>query len=249
MKNPRGIDATLRRRLLAPGLLLLAAGGILLFSRATASAAQDLVAWVSGYGPWALALYILSVAGTVVLLIPGGVLPMGGGFLFGVAKGTSLFVLGEILGAVLAFGIARLFLGPPLRRYFGANPRLAVMKASLSGEGWRIIAMTRMVPFFPFKLSNYFFGSMGVPFKAFFWGTLLGTLPLSLLLVYLGSLTASLATLDQGGFREHPWGAALLLGMGLVGIAGLAWMSRRVARAYRKRMDELDLPVQLEREG
>jgi uncharacterized membrane protein YdjX (TVP38/TMEM64 family) len=229
---------TMKRKWIGAAVALSLAGGLFLLSEEASSAARRLIDRVASAGPWAFLMYVIAVTISVLILLPGGLLPMGGGFLFGVSQGTLLFVLGEMLGAMAAFGLARHFLGNRVRRFFRKHARLEVLQASLTGEGWRLIAMTRILPFFPFKLSNWFFGSMGVRFRDFFWGTLLGTLPLSFLLVYLGSLTAEVASLGEGGTFRRPGTLAFMIASGLGGLAGLAWLSRRVGRDYRTRLQE-----------
>jgi uncharacterized membrane protein YdjX (TVP38/TMEM64 family) len=225
-------------------LLLLAAGAGMAFSSEIAEGFRRLLAYIPALGPWAYLVYSAVVAAVVVLLIPGIAVTMGGGFLFGVVKGTALFMIGEMAGACLAFAIARLLLGPRLRRYFLRHPRMGILEGLLAGEGWKFIALTRMTPFFPFKLSNYFFGSTSLRFRDFFWGSLLGTLPLSVAVVYLGSIAADLTSLEKGSLRDSPWALGLSLGTACLAVAGMAWVSRRAGRAYREKLAALGIDSQ-----
>jgi uncharacterized membrane protein YdjX (TVP38/TMEM64 family) len=56
--------------------------------------------------------------------------------------------------------------------------------------GWRTVALVRLVPLIPFKLSNYVFGWSRVPLRDFVLGTLVGVVPYSLANAYLGSAAA-----------------------------------------------------------
>lgn len=190
-------------------------------------------------GLWGLALYCALIAVSMVLLLPGLFLSLLGGFLFGPIKGTALFMLGEITGASLAYWIGRLFLGPRARKHILNHPKLGFLSESLAEEGWRFIALTRMIPLFPFKLSNYFFGVSGFRFAGFFWGTVLGTLPLTFTLVYLGSLITDLTGIENGGVPASPMARSITLIAGALALTGLVLVSKRAARNYRNRLEAL----------
>ena len=225
------------------GLLLGAAGAVLAYSSGAGAGAGDavrrLLAFIPTLGPWAYGAYCATVAAVVVLLLPGIAVTMGGGFLFGFVKGTVLFMVGEMVGACLAFAVARMLLGARLRRYCLRHPRLNILDDLLAGEGWKFIALTRMTPFFPFKLSNYFFGSTTLRFRDFFWGSLVGTIPLSAAVVYLGSVAANLTSMEKGSLGDSPWTLGLTLGTGALALVGMGWISRRAGRAYREKVAAL----------
>ena len=189
-----------------------------------------------------LALYCALIAVSMVLLLPGLFLSLLGGFLFGPIKGTALFMLGEIAGATLAYWIGRLFFGPRARQYILNHPKLRFLSESLTEEGWRFIALTRMIPLFPFKLSNYFFGVSGFRFAGFFWGTALGTFPLSFTLVYLGSMIPDLSGVENGGIPASPLARGITLIAGALALAGLVLVSKRAAINYRDRLAALKKP-------
>ncbi len=217
-------------------VILLAAWFVSTHSPGLAEVVQRLFDWVEKMGPMGYLVFCGAVAAAVVLLLPGIFLSVGAGFLYGAILGTAVFVVGETLGAVIAFWLARGFLGARVRRYFHGHPKLGFLNESLADEGWKFIALTRMTPFFPFKLSNYLFGALTFRFRDFVWGTFWGTLPLCFTLGYLGSLLPDLAGLEHRSPWSHPMGRWAAVATGVFAVAGLTWISRRAQRTFQKKL-------------
>ena len=126
--------------------------------------------WLAEIGPWAVALFILVDTLAVILVLPGIMLTMGAGFFFGVVEGSVYVIAATSTGASIAFFVARHWLGARSVRYLRAHPKLEVIEERFTREGWRFVLLTRLIPFFPFKLSNYFFGVTNISFRHFFVG-------------------------------------------------------------------------------
>ena len=175
----------------------------------------QLLQWLDTRGLSALLWFVLIMALVVVLLVPGVLFTTGAGFVFGVLQGTAVVILGTTLGAALAFLIARYFFGARTRRFILSNRWLNVINRGLSSHGFRVVLLTRLVPFFPGKLSNYIFGISQVSLKDFVCASFLGFIPFSLHNVYLGSIAADIATLGSRNTERTPleWG---LYGAGFV---------------------------------
>lgn len=175
------------------GIVLVAALlGVLVWSGAHRSVIE-LLRWLDGMGPVALLLFIVIMALVVILLLPGLLFTTGAGFVFGVAQGSLAVILGTAIGSVLAFLIARFLLGRRAMRWLREHDRLAPFNAELGARGWRLVLLTRLMPFFPFKLTNYLFGLSPVTLRGFTAGTLIGIVPWSVHNVYLGALAADLS--------------------------------------------------------
>ncbi len=175
----------------------------------------QLLQWLETQGLSALLWFVLIMALVVVLLVPGVLFTTGAGFVFGVLQGTAAVVLGTTLGAALAFLIARYLFGASTRRFILSNRWLNVVNRGLSSHGFRVVLLTRLVPFFPGKLSNYIFGISKVSLRDFVCASFLGFIPFSLHNVYLGSIAADIATLGSRNTERTPleWG---LYGTGFV---------------------------------
>lgn len=189
--------------------------------------------WLDAQGLWAPVLFTLVMAAVVVFLLPGVLLTTGSGFVFGVTIGTICVVLGTTIGATLAFLIARGLFGERASRYVLRNPRLRMLDADLPPHAWKIVLFSRLIPFFPAKLANYFFGLTSVQLRAFVGGSLLGFIPLSLHNVYLGAIAAELTTEGLRTAGYGPWGW-VLYGTGFIVVVGaVLYLGRWAWRALR----------------
>lgn len=214
-------------------LLVAAVLGVLIYFDAHQEVLR-LLEWLDAQGAWAPLLFILVMALVVVLVLPGVMFTTGAGFVFGVVEGTLYVVLGTTLGATLAFLMARHLFGARAARFVRAHARLRLVSEELAPQGWKIVALTRLVPFFPFKLSNYFFGLTRFSLRGFVSGTFVGIIPFSLHNVYLGSIAADIATLGAPRAERTPleW---TLYGAGfLATIAALIYLNRLARRALAK---------------
>lgn len=148
--------------------------------------------WLSGLGMLALIIFIVIDALVVLLLLPGLAFTLGAGFLFGFIQGVVIILLGTTLGASFAFLLARYFLNEKFKAFLRRNKKFHYFDRELLVEGWRVILMTRLIPFFPFKVSNYFFGIANFRFIDFVIGTFIGIIPITVFNVYLGAIAGDI---------------------------------------------------------
>lgn len=199
-----------------------------------------LLVWVDAQGMWAPGLFMLLMALVVVLLLPGIFFTTGAGFIFGVVEGSTYVVLGTTLGAAVAFLIARHLFGRRAARFITARSRLRAVDTEMTRNDWKVVMMTRLIPFFPSKIANYFFGLTSFTFRGYVLGSLLGFIPFSVHNVYLGAVAASLATLGE---RETTRSATewTLYGAGLaatiIAVAYLSRLARRALASYTREND------------
>ncbi len=210
---------------LAVGALLVG----LLLRRNARQHVLRLLEWLGTIGVWGPVVFILIEIVVVLFLLPGFLFTMGAGFLFGPVWGTAYVVIGHTLGGTLALLTARTFFGRRLTGFLKNRPRLRDLDRRLVKHGWKTIMLTRLIPFFPFKLSNYAFGVMRFRVRDFIVGTALGTIPISAFNVYAGAMAADLATMDSvagrgaGGWLARGFGLVVLLGAVLL----LGYIGRR----------------------
>jgi uncharacterized membrane protein YdjX (TVP38/TMEM64 family) len=207
-------------------LLLLTLLLFVLFSTGAEHQVRELLNWIEARHHWAPLLFILCMAAAVVLVLPGIFLTLGAGFLFGLTLGTLVVLAGTLTGAVLAFLLARYWLGASLRQRLLTQSRLAIVSQNLSRRGWKMVLMIRLIPFFPGKLSNYALGLTGITLRDYVAGSAIGFVPFTLHNVYLGSLAADIATLGSRQSERTPleWGL-YLLGF-LAVLVSLFWFNR-----------------------
>lgn len=195
------------------------AAGLLLATVLIAYACHDrldvarLVAWVEQAGPAGPALFIAGYALATVLFLPGSVLTLAGGVLFGALWGTLYNLLGATVGALCAFLIARHLAAEPVRRRLAKAPggRIDRLMRGVDAEGWRFVAFTRLVPLFPFNLLNYALGLTRIPVVHFVAASFVFMLPGATAYTYLGFAG-----------REAVAGSEGLIRTGLIALALLA---------------------------
>src|SRR3990172_13085141 len=107
-------------------------------------------------GPAAPFIFMAIYALGSVLFLPGSVLTLAGGALFGPVLGTLYNLTGATAGATLAFLTARYLASEWVERK--AEGRLKQIMDGVESEGWRFVAFVRLVPIFPFHLLDYALG-------------------------------------------------------------------------------------------
>ena len=189
----------------------------------------QLLDWLDALGIWGPLLFIMIMMLVVVLVLPGLMFTAGAGFVFGLVEGTVCVVVGTTLGAGLAFLIARYLFGDRASQFVLRRARLRLVSEELTPHGWKIVLLTRLVPFFPYKLSNYFFGLTQFSLRGFMGGTFVGVIPLSLHNVWLGSIAAGI-TVPGGHIAARTPFEWVLYGGGFLAIVGLVVYLNRLAR-------------------
>jgi uncharacterized membrane protein YdjX (TVP38/TMEM64 family) len=171
---------------------------------------------VLGLGAWSAICYALLFAGCNVLLLPGGILCVGGGFFFGLWWGFFIVLLGNSIGAAISFAISRGLGGRWLQRQRAASPLLSVLEKAVEREAWKIIFLTQLHPLFPTSLLNYLYGLTPIRFGPYMFWTTVGRVPGLFLYTYLGTLGQYGLNLALG--RTHPrvmeywmWGGAFVV--------------------------------------
>ena len=160
--------------------------------------------WLQTLGFWAPLLFIVIDMLLVIFLLPSILFTLAAGFLFGAALGSLCVIVATTLGAVSAFFISRYSFSEGVKDYLRNHKKLKVVNDELVHEGWKLILLTRLVPFFPLKLSNYFFGATNFSMADFVIGTFIGIIPNTFFIVYMGSLAADLSMLVSGELMRSP---------------------------------------------
>ncbi len=176
-----------------------------------------------------IALYVLAT----VCLIPGLILTLAGGAIFGLARGVALVSAGSLLGASAAFFVGRTFAREWTQQRIAAWPRFRALDGALGERGFWIVLLTRLSPLFPFNLLNYAYGVTAVRPRDYIAASWLGMLPATVLYVYAGSAAANLAQALSGRVRTGKSATVLLV----VGLAATVAVTALVTRAARRRLE------------
>jgi uncharacterized membrane protein YdjX (TVP38/TMEM64 family) len=197
---------------------------------------RDGLTWISGLGPvgplFFVALYIMAC----ILLLPGAILTMGAGVVFGVVNGSIAVSIGATLGATCAFLVGRYLARDWVAKRIANNVKFKAVDEAVAKEGWKIVLLTRLSPLFPFYLLNYAFGFTQVSVRHYFFASWLGMIPGTIMYVYIGSLAGDLASLAAGG-RTKTLGEWILYGVGLLAtILVTVFVTRLAKKALAMRM-------------
>jgi uncharacterized membrane protein YdjX (TVP38/TMEM64 family) len=139
---------------------------------------------VRDLGPWAPLAHIALFTLATLLFVPGALFGLAGGALFGPLWGTALNLVGATLGATAALLVGRYLAADWVRRR--AGPRLERLIAGVEAEGWRFVAFVRLVPLFPFNLTNYALGLTRISLKHYILASLVCMVPGTLAYTWLG---------------------------------------------------------------
>ncbi len=203
-------SAALRRSRVALGLALIAALAALYWLFWEAGLLRDLVdpgslkSWIAGLGVWGpLMLIGLMVLAILVSPIPSAPIALAAGALYGHTWGTLYVLVGAEIGALAAFGIARMAGHELLRHWFGERIALGWLGSQNALMG--LVFVSRLLPFVSFDVVSYAAGLTVLSFFRFAIATLAGIVPASFLLAHFGSELAAgdaaqslLATLGLG---------------------------------------------------
>lgn len=183
----------------AKKLLAAALGLVLLYTLfAQSEWPVAFVDWVEGAGAPGVVVFAVAYVVFTVLLLPGSILTLGAGFLYGPLWGTLLVSPASVLGATLAFVLAKSWAREWVVARLAGSPRFTAVDHAIAERGWLTVFLLRLSPAFPFSLLNYALGLTRVRLGSYVSASFIGMLPGTFLYVYLGSLMRSVADLARG---------------------------------------------------
>jgi uncharacterized membrane protein YdjX (TVP38/TMEM64 family) len=198
--------------------------------------------WIEAHRRLAWIVYIVGYVVATVLLIPGSILTLGAGFVFGLPIGVAVVSAGSVLGAVSAFLVGRFFARDWVAARIAGMPRFRALDRATRHEGFVIVLLARLSPLFPFNVINYGFGITSVRLRDYFLASWVGMLPATVLYVYFGSLAKSLAELAGGELETGTAGIALFA-VGLVATLALTVViTRKATRALGAHLEPGENP-------
>lgn len=218
------LRAALPRLLIAVGLAAAAALLAVNRDRLDIAAVEQ---WTRHLGAWAPLGHVVLFAAGTVLFAPGAIFGLVGGALFGPLWGTLLNLAGATIGATAAFLVARYIAADWARAK--AGPRAERLICGVEAEGWRFVALMRLVPLVPFNLLNYALGLTRISLAQYVLASLAAMAPGSLAFTWLGHAGRQALDGDTGAIRY----GLLALGM----LAVIAFVPRMLGRLRRDAAD------------
>jgi uncharacterized membrane protein YdjX (TVP38/TMEM64 family) len=191
---------------------------------------------IRGLGPLAPVAFIAIYIAACVLFLPGSILTIGAGVIFGVVRGTIYVSIAATLGATAAFLVGRYLARDWVARKIEGNPKFKAIDEAVGREGWKIVLLTRLSPVFPFNLLNYAYGLTRVTLRDYVFASWAGMIPGTILYVYIGSISGDLARAGtSSGAARTPLGWALDA-VGFIATVAVAVYATRIgAQALREK--------------
>jgi uncharacterized membrane protein YdjX (TVP38/TMEM64 family) len=189
---------------------------------------RQMLDWTKGLGPWGPVVLAAAYIVACVFFVPGSLLTLAAGFLFGVPVGTITVSAGSVSGASAAFFVGRFLARGWVESRVDRNPKFRAIDQAVGEQGFKIVLLTRLSPVFPFTLLNYAYGLTRVRFRDYLLASWIGMLPGTIMYVYIGSLFKEFADLSAG--RERTVGEQLFFYGGLVVTVVVAVYVARVAK-------------------
>lgn len=183
--------------------------------------------WIDSLGAWGPVVFIVLYALATVAAIPGSALTVAAGALFGSVTGVAVVSAAATIGASLAFLVSRYFARGAVQGWLGGNQRFRKLDEMTGRHGAIMVAITRLVPIFPFSLVNYGFGLTRMAFWTYVFWSWLCMLPGTVL--YVVGADAFTKGLQEG---RVPWPLA---GAGFMAAVILTLLVRHARRILKRR--------------
>ena len=202
---------------------------LIYWGKAAGAYLHSFALWVEGLGVWGPVVFILGYLVATVAFVPGLILTLAAGAIFGLARGVAYVFVGAALGSAAAFLVARYVARRAIERRIEGNRKFAAIDRAIAGHGFKIVFLLRLSPAFPFNLLNYALGLTRVRFIDYVMASI-GMLPGTFLYVYYGGVVGEVAALAGGAAVERGAGQYAVLGLGLAATLAVTIFVTRLAR-------------------
>jgi uncharacterized membrane protein YdjX (TVP38/TMEM64 family) len=185
--------------------------------------------WIASSGwvgaVWFIVLYTL----TCVFFLPGSILTIGAGAIYGFWFSTALVTVSSTVGAAVNFLTSRYLVRNWMQRKLGHSAKFRALEKAVSSEGWRMILISRMSPIIPHSLVSYAAGLIRISFWKFTFASFVGFLPQSAAYTYVGAVVGK-ALRTSAGVTPHDPVTWAFYSLGLVATLVVTVITTRVAR-------------------
>ncbi|MEO6708819.1 MAG: TVP38/TMEM64 family protein [Planctomycetota bacterium] len=218
--------------LVAAGLIALAILGQLV-------PVDRVIEWLESLGAWGPVALVGVFIVASMALVPGLILNITAGALFGVVIGSIAALAGSTLGAMAAFLIARTVGRKRLEKWLKGEKRVAALDAAVGRAGFKVVVASRLSPGIPFNVLNYAYGVTRVSFRDFALGSLIGMIPYRIVYAYIGSVLGKAAGLHSplhGESSVFEW--VLVLGGFATTLVFVFWVTRMAKAVLAEPVEE-----------
>jgi len=180
-------------------------------------------------GHWAPVLFVLVYTLATLAFIPGAVLTLAAGAIFGLTQGIFLVFTGAVIGSSLAFCLARWLVRERVRHWLSKDQRMLAVGQAVSGQGLIMILLLRLSPVIPYNMVNYALGLTHVKYREFLIGSL-GMLPGTFFYTYSGKVVGDVAAVASGVAVPRGPAYYTFLLIGLIATGAMLVLLTRLSR-------------------
>jgi len=196
--------------------------------------------WLGGV--WFVVLFTV----TSFLFLPGSVLTVGAGAIYGFWISVPLVAGSSALAASASFLTSRYLARDWMLRKLGNDARLVALEKAVGKEGWKMILVSRVSPIVPHTLVSYAAGLTQISFWRFFFASFLGFVPMAAAYAYVGALLGRAVRTSADLTPHDPFTWALYI-IGLIAtLVVIVWVTRtatRIWRSFSEKPASPDVPV------
>jgi uncharacterized membrane protein YdjX (TVP38/TMEM64 family) len=211
------------------GLAVIGLGVLVFAARHFGGYLPKIAASIEQLGPWGPLAFIAAYVVATVSFVPGSVLTLSGGALFGVVGGTLYVLVAATIGSCLSFLIARYLARGLVDAKLRNHPKFGAIDSAVADQGFKIVLLMRLSPAFPFSFMNYAMGLTRVGFRDYALASF-GMFPGTLLYVYYGKVAGDAAALAAGAAVDKDAAYYAVLALGLVATLAVTAIVTRLAR-------------------
>ena len=198
---------------------------------------RTLLMRIEDLGWWGPVAFVATYNLATVLFVPGSVLTVGGGAIFGLWWGSVYVFAASTLGAVFAFALGRYLCRDRVVKYMESHPKFKALDRAVSQQGLKIVFLTRLCPLFPFNLLNYALGITQVSLKDYVLGSF-GMIPGTIMYVYSGSLVGEVAAIGRETLYASPQDSAVKWLINIISFLATVAVTVFITRIASKVLEE-----------
>jgi uncharacterized membrane protein YdjX (TVP38/TMEM64 family) len=199
----------------------------------------NLITFIHSLGYWAPIIFFLIHTTAVTVCFPATMLfELGAGFIFGLWMGVPLVMLSKTSGAAVGFTLGRTLLHDWVKDKLKNNQRFRNIDHHIGGkESWKIAFLLRLSPF-PSWFNTYGLSITSIRFLPFIVATMIGSIPMIIQNVYVGSLLSSAASIGTSNTGGSNIVKNLMFAMGLVATVLISRMMMRYASSKTMELEK-----------
>lgn len=199
----------------------------------------SMLLWVDGLGTMGAIAFVVIYATATIVCIPGSILALCGGALFGIFWGAVVVFLGGFIGAVSAFCLGRYLLNNWAKRQLIKNRYLRAINRAIASEGWKFASLLHLSPIIPFNMLNYALGASKLALNDFIVATAIGIIPGVVLYTLIGSTFGDLTMVFMGLSSKSHGKIQLIFSIAglLITLILIVYFGRLAQNELRKKLD------------